>query len=104
MLVDAGLATPLPDSPDLRVIGAGRGTADIALGPAMTRERRCAWRQSHCAGGRRRRSRCDWRRMGGNTTASSAIAAVLTGRLPGETTGRGGRSDWETQDTPSSGH
>ncbi len=38
MLVDAGLATPLPDSPDLRVIGAGRGTADIALGPAMTRE------------------------------------------------------------------
>ena len=38
VVVDAGVAAPLPDHPDLRVVGAGRGTADITQGPAMTRE------------------------------------------------------------------
>ena len=28
VIVDAGVATPLPDHPDLRVVAAGRGTAD----------------------------------------------------------------------------
>ena len=38
VIVDAGVATPLPDHPDLRVVGMGRGTADITQGPAMTHE------------------------------------------------------------------
>ena len=37
VIVDAGVATPLPDHPDLKVVCVGRGTADITLGPAMTR-------------------------------------------------------------------
>ena len=101
MLVDAGLATPLPDSPDLRVIGAGRGTADIALGPAMTREQAEVCVEAGIGIAlEAAESGADVIGTGdmgiGNTTASSAIAAVLTGRPPGETTGRGtGRSDWE---------
>ena len=38
LVVDAGVATPLPEHPDLRVVGVGRGTADMTLGPAMSRE------------------------------------------------------------------
>ena len=37
VIVDAGVSTPLPEHPDLRVVGVGRGTADITQGPAMTR-------------------------------------------------------------------
>ena len=101
VLVDAGIATPLPDHPDLRVIDARPGTADIAQGPAMTREEAVVCVEAGISialeaaeGGADVIGTGD---MGiGNTTASSAIAAVLTGRPPGETTGRGtGRSDWE---------
>ena len=38
VIVDAGVATPLPEHPNLRVVAVRRGTADIAQGPAMTRE------------------------------------------------------------------
>ena len=36
VIVDAGVAAPLPDHPGLRSVSAGRGTADISRGPAMS--------------------------------------------------------------------
>ncbi len=101
VVVDAGVATPLPDHPDLTVLGIGRGTADITAGPAMTRERAEACVQAGIELAlEAAESGADMIGAGdmgiGNTTASSAIAAVLTGRPPSETTGRGtGRSDVE---------
>ena len=101
VIVDAGVATPLPDHPDLQVIDVGRGTADITSGPAMTREQAeaCVSAGVHLAlqaaeGGADLLGTGD---MGiGNTTASSAIVSALTGELPVKTTGRGtGRSDEE---------
>ena len=101
VIVDAGVASPLPHHPDLRVVAPARGTADMTQGPAMTREQaescvragvelalEAAENGAHIIG---------TGDMGiGNTTASSAIAAALTGRPPAETTGRGtGRNDRE---------
>ena len=101
VIVDAGVATPLPEHPNLRVVAVRRGTADIARGPAMTRVQAEA-----CVNAgvdlalEAAESGADIVGTGdmgiGNTTASSAIAAVLTGRRPSETTGRGtGRDDRE---------
>ncbi len=101
VIVDAGVANPLPDHRDLHVLGIGRGTADMTLGPAMTREQaevcvnagiRLAQQAAENGAGL-----IGTGDMGiGNTTASSAIVAALTGRPPGETTGRGtGRNDTE---------
>ena len=101
MIVDAGVATPLPEHPDLHVVGVRRGAADISQGPAMTREQAEA-----CVNAgvelalEAAESGADIIGTGdmgiGNTTASSAIAAALTGRPPSETTGRGtGRNDRE---------
>ena len=101
VIVDAGIANPLPDHRDLHVLGIGRGTADMTLGPAMTRKQaescvnagiRLA--QQAAENGADLIGTGD---MGiGNTTASSAIVAALTGRPPSETTGRGtGRNDSE---------
>ena len=103
VIVDAGVATPLPDHPDLRVVGMGRGTADITQGPAMTREQAeaCVMAGVGLAleaveGGADMLGTGD---MGiGNTTPSSAITAALTRRPPSETTGRGtGRNDEEME-------
>ena len=101
VIVDAGVASPLPDHPGLRVVAPARGTADITQGPAMTREQAeaCVMAGVGLAleaveGGADIIGAGD---MGiGNTTASGAIAAALTGSPPSETTGRGtGRSDRE---------
>ena len=103
VIVDAGVATPLPDHPDLRVVGMGRGTADITQGPAMTREQADACVMAGVGlaleaveGGADMLGTGD---MGiGNTTPSSAITAALTRRPPSETTGRGtGRNDQEME-------
>ena len=101
VIVDAGVATPLPEHPDLRVVGVGHGTADMTVGPAMSREQAEACvlagvglaREAAAAGA----DIIGTGDMGiGNTTASSAIAAAVTGFSPRETTGRGtGRSDEE---------
>ena len=101
VIVDAGVASPLPDHPDLRAVRLGRGTADMTQGPAMTRDQAEA-----CVSAgvelalEAAESGADIIGTGdmgiGNTTASSAIAAALTGRPPSETTGRGtGRNDRE---------
>ena len=101
LIVDAGVASPLPDHPNLRVVGVGRGTADMTQGPAMTLEQAEA---CVVAGVELALEAADngadiigTGDMGiGNTTASSAIAAAVTGAPPAETTGRGtGRSDEE---------
>ena len=101
MIVDAGVATPLPEHPDLRVIGAERGTADMTQGPAMSRAQA---EQCVNAGVAIALEAAEdgtdiigAGEMGiGNTTASSAITATLTGRPPVETTGRGtGRNEEE---------
>ena len=103
VIVDAGVATPLPDHPDMRVVDVGKGTADITQGPAMTREQA----ESCLSAGigialevvERGTDIIGTGDMGiGNTTASSAIAATLTRRPPRETTGRGtGRTDREME-------
>ena len=101
VIVDAGVAATLPDHPDLRVVGVGRGTADMTQGPAMTREQAEACVRAGVGLALEAvESGADIIGTGemgiGNTTASSAITAALTGRHPRETTGRGtGRSDRE---------
>ena len=103
VIVDAGVAALLPDRPDLRVLGMGRGTADITQGPAMEREQ-----AERCIGAGvelvleavgRGADIIGTGDMGiANTTPSSAITAALTGRPPRETTGRGtGRNDQELE-------
>ena len=101
VIVDAGVATPLPDHPDLREVAVGRGTADITQGPAMTRDHAeaCVYEGVRLTleaaeGGADIIGTGD---MGiGNTTSSSAIVAALTASRPSETTGRGtGRNDHE---------
>ena len=101
VIVDAGVASPLPDHPDLRAVRLGRGTADMTQGPAMTRD------QAEACVSAGVELALEAAEIGadiigtgdmgiGNTTASSAVAAALTGRPPSETTGRGtGRNDRE---------
>jgi nicotinate-nucleotide--dimethylbenzimidazole phosphoribosyltransferase len=94
IILDAGVAADLPEHPLLRSVKIGRGTDNIAVGPAMTREQaiQCletgietAWEQ--IAAGSDLLACGD---MGiGNTTPSSAITSVVTGADTGVTTGRG---------------
>ncbi|MCY4581782.1 MAG: nicotinate-nucleotide--dimethylbenzimidazole phosphoribosyltransferase [Chloroflexi bacterium] len=101
VVVDAGLAALLPEHPGLRVARAGRGTADMTRGPAMSRVQA---EQCLNAGislalevAEDGADIIGAGEMGiGNTTASSAITAALTGRPLNETTGRGtGRNEAE---------
>ena len=103
VIVDAGMITPIPDQPDLKVVRAGPGTSDITLGPAMTRVQAelCvnAGVKIALEVAEKGADLIGTGDMGiGNTTAASAITAALTGRPPRETTGRGtGRSDHELE-------
>jgi len=102
IVVDAGIAAArLPDHPGLRSLRIGRGTADMSRGPAMSRDQAVGCLEAGsalatevAAAGVDLIAAGD---MGiGNTTASSAIAAAITGRPPTETTGEGtGRSSEE---------
>ena len=94
VVVDAGVAAELPPHPDLHSVKLGRGTANIAQGPAMSRSQavrrveegiRIAMKQ--VSGGADLIATGD---MGiGNTTPSSAITAAITGVNPEVSTGRG---------------
>ena len=103
VIVDAGIATPLPVNPDLRVVAPGRGTKDMTRGPAMRRAKAeaCLEAGIELAGSAAERGAqvIATGDMGiGNTTAASAITAALTGASPRETTGRGtGRTDRELE-------
>ena len=101
VVVDAGVATPLPPHPELRSLGIGLGTADMTQGPAMSREQAEACVLAGVAIARELTEDgaavVGTGDMGiGNTTASSAITAAVTGRQARQTTGRGtGRNDEE---------
>ena len=103
VIVDAGVTTPLPKHPDLKVVGVGRGTADITRGPAMTRSQAEACVNAGIGLAlEAAENGTDILGLGdmgiGNTTASSAITSVLTGKPPSDTTGRGtGRNDQELE-------
>ena len=95
IVVDAGIAADaLPDHPDLRSVRAGRGTGDISRGPAMSREQaeRCLQAGVGLAA-EAEDAGADLIATGdmgiGNTTAASAITAVMTGTEPEHTTGPG---------------
>jgi nicotinate-nucleotide--dimethylbenzimidazole phosphoribosyltransferase len=101
-VVDVGVATEIPiTGPGLLRRTVGLGTADLARGPAMTRVEALAALDvgvelaDRCVdAGARCLITGD---MGiGNTTASAAIIAAVTGRPPAEITGRGAGADDET--------
>ena len=93
-VVDVGVATVLDDAPGLLQRNVRRGTADLAIGPAMTLEEvnRALDVGTEIAnrlvdGGARALVTGE---MGiGNTTAAAAVIAALTGRGPEAVTGRG---------------
>ena len=99
VVVDAGVATPLPAHPQLRVAAGRRSTNDITKGPAMSRGEA----ESRVLSGVSLAKEAidagtDILGIGdmgiGNTTPSSAITSALIGRRPSETTGQGtGRTD-----------
>jgi nicotinate-nucleotide--dimethylbenzimidazole phosphoribosyltransferase len=94
VVVDIGVAADLPPHPELIAKKTGYGTQNMARGPAMTRDQalrsvetgievfEAEWSKGVDLAGTGE--------MGiGNTTPSSAIAAVITGRPVEEVTGRG---------------
>ncbi|MDP8938028.1 MAG: nicotinate-nucleotide--dimethylbenzimidazole phosphoribosyltransferase [Actinomycetota bacterium] len=93
VVVDVGVASAL-DAPGLVVRKVRAGTANLAHGPAMTRDEAAlalgvgaAVAAEAVAGGARCLVTGD---MGiGNTTPSAAVVAAFTGRAPEEVTGRG---------------
>ena len=94
VVLDAGVAADLPDHPSLRSVKVGRGTDNIAVGPAMSREQaiRCLEIGIETAG-EMIAAGSDLLACGdmgiGNTTPSSAITSVITGTDAAITTGRG---------------
>ena len=94
VVADFGVASPLGRSPGLVACPIGPGTANIAAGPAMTREQAI---QAIGTGARLADEAIDagadllaTGEMGiGNTTAASAITAAITGAAPEQVTGRG---------------
>jgi len=94
VVVDMGVAGELPPHPDLVSRKIGHGTGNITRGPAMTREQACAAIQAGCDLVEREIARgadiVGTGDMGiGNTTASSAITAAMTGAPVEAVTGRG---------------
>ncbi|HEY6003572.1 MAG TPA: nicotinate-nucleotide--dimethylbenzimidazole phosphoribosyltransferase [Anaeromyxobacter sp.] len=94
VVVDMGIASPGPVHERVRSVRIGRGTRNIARGPAMTRdeavraiEAGIAIADELIADG------IDLVGLGemgiGNTTSASALAAAFTGTAPEEVTGRG---------------
>jgi nicotinate-nucleotide--dimethylbenzimidazole phosphoribosyltransferase len=94
VIVDAGVAASLPEHPRLVRAAVGRGTANMARGPAMTREQARACLERGIELARREIERgADLVGTGdmgiGNTTAASAVTSAVTGRPPAEVTGSG---------------
>ena len=93
-VVDAGVDADLGDHRELLHLKVIRGTANFAVGPAMTREtaERCIDAGIQLAHSARTEgiNLIGIGEMGiGNTTAASAITAALTGKSPESVTGRG---------------
>src|SRR5229473_8034220 len=94
VVADFGVANPIPGSPELVSCPMAPGTANMARGPAMTREHAVRAIET---GARLAEQALDagadllaTGEMGiGNTTAASAITAAITGAAPERVTGRG---------------
>jgi len=94
IILDAGVAADLPEHPSLRSVKIGRGTGNIAVGPAMSREQAIQCLETGIETAREQiAAGSDLLACGdmgiGNTTPSSAITSVITGADTGVTTGRG---------------
>ena len=94
LILDAGVAADLPPNPALRSVKVGYGTANMARGPAMTRQQAIQCLETGIeAAGEQIAEGADLIAFGdmgiGNTTPSSAITSVFTGADPSVTTGRG---------------
>tara|TARA_B100000949_G_scaffold160666_1_gene141472 strand:+ start:499 stop:1530 length:1032 start_codon:yes stop_codon:yes gene_type:complete len=94
VVLDAGVAADLPDDSAMRAVKIGRGTANMAIGPAMSREDAIKCIEAGIAAANEQIAKgADLIAFGdmgiGNTTPSSAITAVVTGADPSVTTGRG---------------
>jgi nicotinate-nucleotide--dimethylbenzimidazole phosphoribosyltransferase len=101
IVADFGVATPLPSHPRLVVKKIGDGTRNLAREAAMTREQAVSAIESGIELVEHELpSGLDLIGTGemgiGNTTPSSAITAVITGRPTVEITGRGTGIDSET--------
>ncbi len=99
IVVDMGVASDLPESPGIVNRKIGYGTGNIAEGPAMTEEQAYSCISEgiklveKLPAGLRLVGLVD---MGiGNTTPSSAIISVITGKSPAEVTGPGTGLDEE---------
>lgn len=94
LVLDAGVAADLEPHPLLRAVKIGRGTANMAASPAMTREQAVQCLETGIDAAKEQIAEgADLIACGdmgiGNTTPSSAITAVITGNDPEVTTGRG---------------
>ena len=94
---DVGMLSD-PAHPNLRVAKCARGTANLAVGPAMTREQAVfALEAGIRAAEEAVQDGCDLLVAGemgiGNTTSSTAVLSVLLGVAPEEITGRGSGLD-----------
>jgi nicotinate-nucleotide--dimethylbenzimidazole phosphoribosyltransferase len=94
VVVDAGVVADLPPHPDLRIQKIGKGTQNIARGPAMSRTQALSALEAGIALAEEVIAR-DIDLIGtgdmgiANTTPSSAIVAVITGASPEGVTGKG---------------
>lgn len=94
VVADFGVAANLKPAPGLIDAKMGRGTANMAEGPAMSREQAIravnAGARIALASKERGAGLFALGEMGiGNSTSASALTAALTGASPEETTGRG---------------
>ena len=94
VVVDMGVCEPLPPHPSIRVERIGPGTANLARGPAMSREEAIAALEVGIRIARELAAEgttlIGLGEMGiANTTSASALVAALTGSEPAAVTGRG---------------
>jgi nicotinate-nucleotide--dimethylbenzimidazole phosphoribosyltransferase len=91
VIADLGVATALPPHPELMDRKIARGTANLARGPAMSRDQALAAIAAGAGLVEAAAPDCvGTGEMGiANTTAASALTAALTGADPAAVTGRG---------------
>lgn len=94
VVADLGVAAPLPRRPDLVDAKIAAGTANLAHGPAMSREQaQRALQVGSELAAREITTGLDILGVGemgiGNTTPAAAVAAALTGQDPAQVVGRG---------------
>ena len=102
LVADFGVIDPIRASASLADCRIGPGTANMAIGPAMSRQQALRAVEAGAALAERAVSEgADLLATGemgiGNTTAASAITAVITGSPPSAVTGRGtgvGEAAW----------